>query len=71
MISEENTQVWANVPKPLKKRLETLRAIDHVLYSESRVIWRCIEAHLGHVEAEVKRFRRPTRRTPSRPVPTV
>lgn len=51
MISRSKTQVWANVPKPLKARLKALRKIDPVLYSESRVIWQCLEAYLPVVEA--------------------
>jgi hypothetical protein len=59
MYSEDNTQVWAKVRKETKERLETLKSIDKVLYSESRVVQECIDAHLPKVEARAQPFKRP------------
>jgi hypothetical protein len=66
MIGKGKTQVWSNVPHPIKGRLEALKEVDPVLYSESRVIWQCLEAYLPTVEANAKSFKSPTQPTPSR-----
>ena len=54
MISKNKTSVWANVPLPIKERLEALRKVDPVIYSESRVIWKCLETGLPLIEQEVE-----------------
>lgn len=51
MLAKDKTQIWANVPKTLKRRLVALKRIDKVLYSESRVTTECLEAHLSVIEA--------------------
>lgn len=66
MLSKEKIQVWSNVPRPIKHRLEVLRKVDPVLYSESRVIWQCVEAHLPTVEANAQSFKSPSQDNPRR-----
>ena len=46
------TQVFTIVPEEIKARLHALKLIDKALYSETRVIWRCIAAHLHVIEKE-------------------
>ena len=66
MLAAENVQVHSNVGRDVKERLTALRALDKVLYSESRVISECIAAWLEKVEARANSFHKPTHRTPGR-----
>ena len=63
MIGREKTQVWANVPKPMKRRLGALKKYDPVAFSESRVIWKALEEYVPKLEEQVN-FNAPTQPAP-------
>lgn len=66
MIGDGKTQVFANVPEEYKERLDKLKDIDKVLYSNSRVVAECIGAHLKIVELRAQSFKKPSQESPSR-----
>lgn len=66
MLSDDKVQMFTNVRKETRERLEALKSIDPVLYSHSRVIAECIDGHLGVVEERVAPFRKPSRTRPHR-----
>jgi hypothetical protein len=67
MLRKDKIQVWANILKAVDARLEALKQIDPVIYSKSRVIGQCVEAHLPKVEAVAQpSFNPPAHEAPSR-----
>ena len=63
MLAEGKTQVFANVPEEYKERLDALKSIDKVLYSNSRVMAECLEHYLPVVERRVQSFKKPMHET--------
>ena len=59
-------QVFTIVPMEIKERLIALKQIDKAVYSETRVIRKCINLALSTVEQEAKSsFNEPIQETPS------
>lgn len=54
-ISDDKIPLWANVKVELKERVEAIKRVDKVLYSESRIVAECLEAHLPKIEARLSR----------------